>query len=291
MRTLTSVGSVVAGVWIFLSVEACSTSHQAVSSKPPIVMRRDSSSTGASVNSWAPGLLPGKWHYLIRDSSVVSINNDTTARVEPIESTAIYTVSVSESNDSLLFRAHVDSLLVNSRISSKSAGDTAKTLNFQGTISRQGELTSSGDTTATTCKGAGVAPSPRVSELLTVLPAHPAHVGDKWSDTVSTITCHGKIPLRQTAVREYELLDLSSCQRGGVKVRRVVSDTFSGSSAESANHLSASGSGTASSLLCLDRSTGALFTSDGQSRLDLTVTTTRGIFPFTQRTSTHIETR
>jgi hypothetical protein len=276
---------------VLVLIQACSTSHSTVSSNVPQTTHTDSTIAESGGTSWAPQIAAGRWRYLIRDSSTVSINNDTTARVEPIESTTIYSMSIVDSNNSLTLSGHVDSLLVNSRLPNKSTDDTTKSSDFHTIISRQGQLTKVSEPTSATCTGAAVSPSARIIELLTVFPAHAIRAGDKWADTISTITCHGKVPLAQTVVREYELLDLTSCQRGGAKVQRVVSSTFNGTSAESVNHLSAGGSGTSTSLLCIDRNTGALLESDGESRLDLTVTTIRGVFPFTQKTNTHIEVR
>ena len=292
MQTLSLVrGFTVVTTCLVVVVGACSTSHSTISTKPASMPRTDSSASATRTKAWAPQVLPGSWNYLIKDSSVVSINNDTTARVEPIESRMIYTLSISDSNNILLFTGRIDSFSVNTRLSTKSAADTSKPLEFHGFTSKQGQLTRLSQLAPATCTGTANTPGSRIGELLIVLPTNPIRVGDTWSDTSAITTCHGKIPLTQTVVREYVLLDLSSCQRGGVKVRRVVSDTFNGSSAESVNHLSANGTGTGISLLCLDRNTGSLLISDGESRLDLTVTTMRGVFPFTQKTSTHIEAR
>jgi hypothetical protein len=283
--------SVIGGICLIASLQACSTNRSLPSPTSRTPAPANSGVVEAHNNSWAPRVSEGRWRYLIQDSSMISINNDTTARVEPIKSTTIYTISVVDSNNSLRITGHVDSLLLNSRLPTRARTDTGMAKELSGLISRQGRLTTVSDIAPTGCAAGAVSASSRLLELLTFLPPHPVKVGDKWSDTVSTTTCHGKIPLTQTAVRNYELLDLSSCQRGGTQVRRIVSNTLTGSSSETVNHLSASGFGTATSILCLDRATGALQSSDGQSRLELTVTTTRGVFPFTQNTNTHIEIR
>jgi hypothetical protein len=291
MKTSSLLQRILAGIFLLASLQACSTNRSLPPSTPVTPAPTKSPGVEARNNSWTPKISKGRWQYFIRDSSTILINNDTTARVEPIESTTIYTMSIADSDNSLLVTGHVDSLLVNSRLPRKAHTDTGAVREFSGLISRQGRLVRVTDIAPTACTGGSVSPLSRLTELLTFLPAHPVTIGDKWSDTTSTTICHGKIPLTQTAVREYELLDLSSCQRAGAKIRRIVSDVFAGSSSETSNHLSASGSGTASSILCLDQATGVLLSSDGQSRLELTVTTTRGVFPFTQNTSTHIETR
>ena len=272
-------------------LQACSTTRSLPPASPTAPTPTANATVEARNTTWSPQIVSGRWRYLIQDSSRISINNDTTTRVEPIESTTIYTISVRDSNNSLLLTGHIDSLLVNSHLSTKPRSDTSTATTLNELISRQGHLMRVTNTVPATCGAGTLSSSSRLAELLTILPDHPVKIGDKWSDTTSATTCHGKIPLTRTAVREYELLDFSSCPSGGVRVRRIASDSFTGSSAESVNHLSASGSGTATSILCLDRNTGALISSDGQSRLELIVTTTRGVFPFTQNTNTHIKLR
>jgi hypothetical protein len=270
---------------------ACSATHSSVTSIPPVSAHNDSSSTsGSRINTWTPQTRAGQWHYLIRDSSTVSINNDTASRVEPIESMMIYTMELADSNNVIVVTGHSDSVIISSRLSNKPASNTSGTV-FHGLVSKQGHFMAVREIAPSSCTGSSTQDPSRIAELLVALPNYPLNVGAKWSDTSSTTTCHGKIPLQQTAVRNYELLDMTSCQDGAVKIQRLVVDIFTGSSTESNNHLSATGSGTATSILCLERTTGMLLEGSGHAELQLTVTTTRGVFPFTQRTTTHIEAR
>src|SRR5689334_10625886 len=102
---------------------ACSTNHSLPSSTPGTPAPTNSGAVEAPNNSWTPQISKGRWRYFIRDSSTISINNDTTARVEPIESTTIYTIAVVDSNNSLLVTGHVDSLFVNSHLPTKAHTD------------------------------------------------------------------------------------------------------------------------------------------------------------------------
>jgi hypothetical protein len=270
---------------------ACSTGH--VSSTPSRApLGSDSVAANVKTSSWTPRITAGMRHYLIHDSSTVSISNDTTSHVLPIESIMLYSMVLEGSGDSFKLTSHIDSLTINSQLSIKSTSDTGKISEFRTTLSRQGRLTLSAEQAGTVCTAANATASSRVGELIISYPTSRLKVGDKWTDTLSTTNCHGKIPLKQQATREYELLDLSSClQRDAVKVRRIVFDAFIGTSVERNNHLSANGSGTATSILCIQRDSGDLLESNGQSRTDLTVVTTRGTFPFVQNTTTHIELR
>jgi hypothetical protein len=237
-----------------------------------------------------PLVATGSWHYLIHDSSTISINNDTTSRVLPIEAKTSYTVSIANTGNTLVLTAHVDSLFVNGKLSTQNA-DTENSSKFRSILSNHGQLESHPGDTRMLCTGAVTSASSRISEITTAFPTSAARVGDKWADTISIRSCHGKIPLEQHAIRQFELIDYSSCeQHDGVKVRRDVTNTFTGASDEtSSNRLSANGSGTASSILCLQRDTGILLESRGQSHLELTITTSRGTFPSTQNTTTNIE--
>jgi len=273
---------------VILAIGACSTGRRPTPTTPLSAPHHDSLPV-ASATGWTPRFSPGKWQYLIHDSSTISMTNDTTGYVEPIESTTIYTLSIADSGNVFALISRVDSVAVNSRLPMRKFGDMTTPVELHGVLSRQGHFTAIGGGASTTCTGASISPATRLQELLITLPMGALRPGDKWSDTSSTTICHGKIPLTQTLVRNYELMEGWTCQPGAVQVRRTVSDSLTGSSVETNNHLGASGVGTATSILCLDRNTGVLLESNSQSHLELTVTTSRGKFPFTQNTITHIE--
>jgi hypothetical protein len=273
------------------TLDACSTVHVPASPSSPR-SQPDTTTINLNSSSWTPRITAGTRQYFIRDSSTVSINNDTTSRALPINSRMIYSISVTNVGDSFMLTTHIDSLTVSTQAQIKSSSDTGRVSELRTSLSKQGRLTTNHDYTTITCSGASTTTVSRIGELIISFPATHLKVGDKWADTTSSASCHGKIPLIQQAIREYEILDLSSClQRDAVKVRRTISDTFNGASADTNNHLSATGSGTASSILCLQRENGALIESNGQSRSDLIVITSRGSFPFTQNVNTHIELR
>ena len=280
-------GSTLTGLVVLLS-GACSTGHPPTPTTPVSASHRDSVLISGT-SGWAPRLLPGKWQYLIHDSSTISMTNDTTGHTEPIESTAIYVLSIADSENVLILTSRVDSLSVNSRLPTRKTEETSEPLELHGVLSRQGHFITTDAVAPTTCTGTSVSPSSRLQELLITLPIGAIRVGDKWSDSSSTTICHGKIPLTQMLVRNYELMESSTCQPGTAQVRRMVSNSLTSPLAESNNHLSASGFGTATSVLCLNANTGVLLESNGESHLELTVTTSRGKFPFTQNTTTHIE--
>jgi hypothetical protein len=291
MRTSTTWGSQFARCAILLSVGlgACSTNPRPVSTTSVTIPHTDSVTVESRSNVWSPRITTGTWHYTIQDSSIVSISNDTSAHVHPIELRTIFSITITDSANILVLTGQVDSSVLDTHSASRMKANTGSLTVQHMILSKQGRVIDPPKNAAPTCIGINTA-STRIPELAVVWPSTQVKIGDRWADTLSVTNCHGKIPLVQTAIREYELLDLTSCQqRDAVKVRRSVSDSFTGSSVDTTNHLNARGSGTASTILCVNRDTGTLLESIGQSRVDLTVVTTRGAFPFTQSTSTHIK--
>lgn len=272
-------------------VGGCSSSRVQTSTSPTSVTRRDSTVRAVPSIGWSPEMKPGKWHYIIHDSSIISITNDSNAQARPIESTTSYTVTVTDSANLLVLNVHMDSMTVTSQRSTpRTISDTAHA-QFRTVISKQNHLISPLQQ-LTTCTTASSPQTVRLGELLIPLPITHVNARDKWTDSSATIVCHGRVMLTESRITEYELTDSISCkQSDAVAIHRTVSSTFTGSSAEGNSHLSAGGSGTGSAILCLERSTGLLLTSSGESRLDLTATTSRGVFPFTQKTTTDIQIR
>jgi hypothetical protein len=278
---------------LFSLITACTASHSSVPNIPATPSQRDTTSTETKNKRWVPQLKSGRSRYLIRDSSTVSLSNDTTVPAVLIESVMIYSISITDTDTVLVVTAHIDSQYINSSHSIKTKQDSTLTSDIHIVISRQGKLLSKQPLISSVDCSATNAPIPsRIDELLIPLPTQGSKIGDKWTDTLSSTTCRGHTLLTHVTIREHELLDLSSsCQQHeAVKVRQIVFQTVSGSSTGH-DHLDTNGSGTATSVLCLERSTGVLLESKEQSRLDLTVTTIRGVFPFTQNTSTSIEQR
>jgi hypothetical protein len=278
---------------LFSLITACTTSHSSVPNVPATRSQRDTAPSESENKGWVPQLKSGRSQYLIHDSSTVSISNDTTAPAVLIESATLYSISIADTDTVLIVTAHIDSQYINSSHSIKTKQDSTLRPDIHIAISRQGKLLSKQPVISSVDCSATNTPTPsRIDELLIPLPRQISKIGDKWTDTLSSTTCRGHTLLTHVTIREHELLDLSSsCQQHeAVKVRQTISETVSGSSAGH-NHLGTNGSGTATSVLCLERSTGMLLESKKQSRLDLTVTTIRGVFPFTQNTSTSIERR
>ena len=286
MRSIHS--SVCTVILLQLIAQGCSSSRVRQPSPSTTIPRSDTIASTVRSVGWNPETKSGKWHYIIRDSAIISISNDSNAQVRPIESTTSYTITITDSTSLLVLTVRMDSMIVTRRQSSPKIFSDTNHSQLHTVISKKNHL-SNPSQQITTCTAGTNSPTTRLGELLIPLPTTRLNIHERWTDSSTSIVCHGRIALTESRITEYELIDSTSCkQLDAIGVHRLVSSTFTGSSAEGNNHLTAGGSGTGSAILCLQRDTGLLLSSNGESRLDLTATTSRGVFPFTQKTITDI---
>ncbi len=272
----------------------CSCSPQQTFGTPNTVPepKRDVLTKNTSANGWAPTRSRSNGRYVIRDSSEISISNDT-LHSSLIQTITILAMTVATMGDSFTLDAKVESLstlpVTNSQIVKNSTA-LFSPLEFYGVYQKSGQLSTLTQSSATGCLGGLDPVAARIQEVSITNPAKRIRVGDKWTDTVSVTTCRGRTPLFQQTIRDYELLELLNSQgREFAKIRRTGATTLTSPPRESKNEMNASGSGTSSAMLLIERGSSSLISSDGKSYSTLTVNTSRGSYPFTQNVITHIE--
>jgi hypothetical protein len=273
---------------VILTLSAC-TPHRtetAGTNQPPIL----NPSAPTDAESWVPQIISGSYKYHVSDSSIVSINNDTTNRVVPIETTMHYSLTVDPMGDSFSILGTVDSSTVNSQLGTKpQIRDSTKIDEFRGVLTKQGQLQLGSQEQSISCSSSSASLSSRIYEFVIPYPKQQLRIGDKWSDTVSSTNCHGRTPLTQQIIREFQVKQFTMWhEHSAVQVQRQTSIVFAGASSEPNTHLQANGSGSGSAILFVDQKAAVLLESNSQTKSTLTIVTSRGSFPFTQLTSTHI---
>jgi hypothetical protein len=277
---------------ILLSLGACTQSHPRSNESYPEPAHTPV--TTMEAESWTPQIVSGRYEYFISDTSFVSINNDTSQQVLPIETTTNYTLTIGgTAGDSFSISGKVDSATVNSRLRTKAqTGDTATVSELHAILTKRGELRLHIQQQSLSCSSSSNSIVSRIYELVIPHLLDKIKIGDKWTDTVSSTNCHGKTPLTQQMIRQFEVQAFTTWHnRDAVQVKRLVNITFTGTSTEPNTHLQATGSGSGDAELFLDRKTALLLDSNGQTKSTVMIITSRGQFPFTQLTSTHITTR
>jgi hypothetical protein len=289
--TSQSAGVSSLGAGVLLALFACTQGRPHPPSTSPVPAHEARAVT--EIESWSPRITSSSHRYFFRDSSIVSVDNDTVTKPLPIETTMIYSVIIAPSGDSYSVVGKVDSSTINSRLQTRAvSSDTVSVNTFRGALSGRGELQSSSILQPTSCSSASNAATTRIYELILPYPKDKIKVGDKWSDTLSITSCHGRTPLTQHMIREFEVTKFTTWrQHSVVEVRRLTSITFSGASSETNTHLSADGSGSGEATLVIDRNTSELLESISHTKSTLKIVTSRGAFPFTQTNSTYITTK
>jgi hypothetical protein len=273
---------------MILALTACTPHHtQTTGTEPPPTLKP---TVSTEAESWTPQIISGSRKYSVNDSSVVSISNDTTNRVVPIETAMHYSLAIGPIGDSFSISGTVDSSTVNSQLRIKpQVRDSTKIDEIRGVLTKQGQLRLGSQERLLSCSSTSVSMTSRIYELVIPYPKEQLRIGDKWSDTVSNTNCHGRTPLTQQIIREFQVKQFTTWhEHTAVEVLRQTNIVFAGASSEPNTHLQANGSGSGSATLFMDRKTAVLLESNSQTKSTLIIVTSRGAFPFTQLTSTHI---
>lgn len=270
-----------------LTLSACSQQRPQTTSANPQPTRQ--STAPLEVESWTPRISSGSYTYLVNDSSIVSINNDTASRVLPIETTISYSIVIGTLGDSFSISGKVDSSKVSSPMQTRAQiRDSTRSDEIHGILTSHGQIQLSSPKQFTSCSSSSNSMVTRVYELIVPYPKNQLNAGARWSDTVSMTNCHGKTPLTQQIIRQFQVKGFTIWHdRKAVEIQRLTNIIIEGVPSEPNIHLQASGSGSGNATLFLDRATTVLLESNSQAKLTLTIVTSRGAFPFTQLTSTH----
>jgi hypothetical protein len=241
---------------------------------------------------WTPIRATGTTEYLIKDSTTIVISNDSTHTV-PIQTSTLYSVRFVSIGDSFTLVGKVDSVKTSTQShASRNTTDMVGRQEFQAMVGRYGKISVLSENFPSSCGGGIESAATRLFDLTLELTATERRVGDRWTDTVSAMICRGKTLLTQQTIRQYELLGLEKWkEQNAVKISRNSTSIFSTTSMDPKSHLTTSGSGSSSTTIYADKTTGQLLQSDGRSQSTLSVSTNRGVYPFTQIVDTHIEIR
>lgn len=236
--------------------------------------------------SWHPTHRATLLHYMLQDSSVLSISSDSATKEIPFITTARLQLAISAQGDSFVFNGLIDSVLMLSELQKSASSDTS--LHISGSLSQHGGIRQIQPGISTPCK-IGITPmTTRIADLLVEIPAS-ISIGSQWIDSSTTVVCHGKIALKQIAIRTYHLTSDTTWQtHAALRIDRSTLLLISEIETDSTNHSSATGKGSMTAVLLLDPNTGELLESSSHGTVFLTISTDRGTFPFNQLSSIRI---
>lgn len=268
--------SITTALTLIISVQGCSKPHNTV--VPPL----EPSPATISVNipeqfHWILASKPHVVSFIIADSSIVSVSTDTTKKELPFISNSIYRLSIVPGSSPSI-QLHIDS----------TAAET-KALDLTATVSTHGQIINLEATQSASCKGGIDSRYVRLFDLLAPPPSSSIGVESHWTDTSTVVVCHGKTPLKQQIIHHYTLLGERSWQRKHtLEIQRATEIDINGVELDSRNPITVKGNGSGIAKLLIDPETGLVLQSSSTSDLSLSVTTSRGIFPFQQHSTTEI---
>jgi hypothetical protein len=184
----------------------------------------------------------------------------------------------------------VDSVAVTipERIPTPTAGSNSRP-HFQGAIAANGHLTALASDATTPCQDATDPLSAAATSLFIALPAG-ISPNESWTDTVSTVTCRGRMPMLTTATRQYKAITdtvwngreaLLLTRHDSLAIRsRADSAIDTTVAADTADTMEAAGNGHGDFILFVDPRSGVLLQATGTSHTDILVTTGNSRFPF-----------
>jgi hypothetical protein len=232
----------------------------------------------------------------------VSLAGDTTADSLPVGRTIIYSVSITPSGPgngaatAFQLSGSVDSVAVTipERIPTPTAGSNSRP-HFQGALAANGPLAALSSNATIPCQNATDPLSAAAAGLFIAFPRGIAP-NQRWSDTVSTVTCRGRMPLEATAIRQYTAIT-DTVWEGRAALRLARHDSLiirnrpdsstnsagtpdSTAAPDSTEVMDAAGSGTADFTLYVDPRSGVLLHAAGTSHTEILVTTGGSRFPF-----------
>ncbi len=293
-----------------LLATACTTTSTPPPATPaPVPRTSDSGAVHApppAVARWTPKHEPGSWRYELHSTGTVSLAGDTTADSLPVARTIIYSVSITPPaptngpHSAFQLSGSVDSVAVTipERIPTPTAGSNSKP-HFQGDLATDGHLIALSSNATTPCQNAVDPLSAAAASLFVTLPQGIAP-NQRWADTVSTITCRGRMPLETTVIRQYTAItdtvwqgraalrlarhdSLTIRNRPDSSVDSVVapnSTAIDSASRDSTETMDATGSGHADFTLYVDPRSGVLLHAAGASDTQILVMTSGSRFPF-----------
>jgi hypothetical protein len=227
----------------------------------------------------------------------VSLAGDTTASSLPLGRTVLYTVAIAPvepavpDGPAFQLTGSVDSVTVTipERIPTPTAGSNSKP-HFQGAIATDGHVLSLSSNATTSCTNATDPLSAAAALLFVALPGG-VSPAQSWTDTVTSITCRGRMPLITTATRQYRAITdtvwqgqpallIARTDSLAIRSRADSAADSAGVGHDSTDVMEATGSGRGEFTLYVDPRTGVLFEATGTNRTDILVTTASSRFPF-----------
>lgn len=280
IRTTLSLGAVVALATACASsgASAPSTSPRpSTTPMPPVVAPPAAAVPNVSAPAPHPfAYAPGTYRYEVRTDAVITVAGD--ARVDTVSTRALVTYRIARSDSGTInIAGTVDTFTVtNSRAAATAPVSTDVPFTMTAFLDGRPQGSAAIDSTAV-CATPVSAVVTAGRELLTALPV-PLIPAAEWTDSTTTVTCRGALPLIARSIRQSRASWVSvpgdwSRRAGDVafEVARTTTTTISGQGRAAGRQVDLSGAGQGSSVLYVDPELGVLLGGTGNGSTKIVV--------------------
>lgn len=247
---------------------------------PPSVIPVTSAPTNTAVSRWSIPLTTGTHKYASTSRTIIQRILDQTGRRDTIDISIWFTLSDSEHTDSILIRGSIDSIR-----SKTSLPITRQAAPFTISI-KSGQIKLQPPGAATPdypCSNSAIEP---VGEILASLVTRPIDLSTSsiWTDTSTTATCSGKLPVMGQRIRSYQVIG-QEIKNGTptLELHRFETSTFSGSGTQNQHQVTIMGKGQTTSQILIDITSGIFINSTTQETASFSITTSGQANQFIQQ--------
>lgn len=233
---------------------------------------------------------PGVYRYRVQSDGLIELASDTATHSVPIRTTTFYTLTLSPNADGLLHMAGVaDSFSVSrdEQIPAPQQDSTtpAGPISFAATMTATGHIQDFHGPAATGCDSAIDVFASAARDLIVPVP-FTLRDSTEWTDSATTTTCRGGMPVTNVARYQYRVTGTAIYNdTPAIQVLRTSSNTLTGAGHppnRTDGTFSLTGNGTASTTFYLEPASGLLLGGTGDGQADITITTSQGQLPFHQ---------
>lgn len=214
--------------------------------------------------------------YISTTSAVVELTSGSIATRETITSKSQFTLRLTEVNRTVTIRGSVNQFTVSAGIRVGSSNQLTFPINFAGTVT-EGRfslwLINQGQTSLNTssCSNLSLSAITNIRRAIFISPREISHE-TAWTDTITTVSCHGMIPLTFTTIQTFRpIREVNHNGTRSILIEHTERNIFTGEGPQSQHRVTLRGTGAGSGTSYLDLTTGEVLKSINNWRTELTI--------------------
>jgi hypothetical protein len=255
---------------------------------PPTTRPTGATTTPAPERRWRFAYSAGTYTYLVESSAVIDLSGDTAGVRDSVKTAAVIRYRLAPAAGGTLATGTVDSFTVTAARSGQVQHPMTAPVTFEAlvdTAARRVTLRGAyaAAATSTDCTSPARTLAVAGRDLLVALPGS-LEQGQRWRDSLTTVTCRGDIPITNRVTQEYVVEGRDSyAGTAAVRVRRTAHTVLEGSASPRGQAVKLTGSGDADTRLWVDAAGGRLLGAAGEATTRITLEAAGQSRSFTQR--------